>query len=93
MAQDVLTFKKGVHIDEYKELSENSDLLKLEVPKTVVIPLTQHIGAPSKCLVNKKDEVAIGDLIGQAVGNFSANIHSSVAGVVSDIIDIKTHKQ
>ena len=90
MAQDVLTFKKGVHIDEYKELSENSDLLKLEVPKTVVIPLTQHIGAPSKCLVNKKDEVAIGDLIGQAVGNFSANIHSSVAGVVSDIIDIQT---
>lgn len=90
MAQDVLTFKKGVHIDEFKELSENSDLLKLEVPKTVVIPLTQHIGAPSKCLVNKKDEVAIGDLIGQAVGNFSANIHSSVAGVVSDIIDIQT---
>lgn len=90
MAQDVLTFKKGVHIDEYKELSENSDLLKLEVPKTVVIPLTQHIGAPSKCLVNKKDEVAIGDLIGQAVGNFSANIHSSVAGIVSDIIDIQT---
>ena len=90
MAQDVLTFKKGVHINEYKELSENSDLLKLDVPKTVVIPLTQHIGAPSKCLVNKKDEVAIGDLIGQAVGNFSANIHSSVAGVVSDIIDIQT---
>ena len=90
MAQDVLTFKKGVHIDEFKELSENSNLLVLEVPKQVVIPLTQHIGAPSKCLVNKKDEVAVGQLIGQAVGNFSANIHSSVAGVVTDIIDIQT---
>ena len=90
MAQNVLTFKKGVHIDEYKELSENSELLTLEVPTEVVIPLTQHIGAPSKCLVNKKDEVAVGDLIGQAIGNFSANIHSSVAGVVTDIIDIQT---
>ena len=90
MAADVMTFKKGVHIDEFKELSENSDLLILDTPSEVVIPLTQHIGAPSKCLVKKKDEVSIGDLIGQAVGNFSANIHSSVAGVVKDVIDIQT---
>lgn len=90
MAADVMTFKKGVHIDEFKELSENSDLLVLDTPSEVIIPLTQHIGAPSKCLVKKKDEVNIGDLIGQAVGNFSANIHSSVAGVVKDIIDIQT---
>lgn len=90
MAQDVLTFKKGVHIDEFKELSENSDLLTLDIPSEVVIPLTQHIGAPSKCLVAKKDEVEVGQLIGEAVGNFSVNIHSSVAGVVKDIIDIQT---
>ena len=90
MAADVMTFKKGVHIDEFKELSENSDLLVLDTPSEVIIPLTQHIGAPSKCLVKKKDEVNIGDLIGQAVGNFSANIHSSAAGVVKDIIDIQT---
>lgn len=90
MAQDVLTFKKGVHIDEFKELSENSALLTLDIPSEVVIPLTQHIGAPSKCLVAKKDEVEVGQLIGQAVGNFSVNVHSSVAGVVKDIIDIQT---
>lgn len=90
MAGNALTFKKGVHINEFKELSENSELLTLPTPQEVVIPLTQHIGAPSKCLVNKKDEVHIGDLIGQAVGNFSANIHSSVNGVVKDIIDIQT---
>lgn len=90
MAQNALTFKKGVHIDEFKELSENSSLITLDIPKLVVIPLTQHIGAPAKCLVNKNDEVGVGDLIGQAVGNFSANVHSSVAGVVKDIIDIQT---
>ena len=32
MAADVMTFKKGVHIDEFKELSENSDLLVLDTP-------------------------------------------------------------
>ena len=90
MAQNALTFKKGVHIDEFKELSENSELITIDIPQIVVIPLTQHIGAPAKCLVKKKDEVGVGELIGQAVGNFSANVHSSVAGVVKDIIDIQT---
>jgi len=90
MAQNSMTFKNGVHMEEYKELTENSKLHIASIPKLVTIPLTQHIGAPSKCLVAKKDEISVGELIGQAVGNFSANIHSSVAGVVKDIIDIQT---
>ncbi|MDO5047937.1 MAG: electron transport complex subunit RsxC [Anaerococcus sp.] len=90
MALNSMTFKNGVHMPEYKELTENSELKIASIPKLVTIPLTQHIGAPSKCLVAKKDEVSVGQLIGQAVGNFSANIHSSVAGVVKDIIDIQT---
>lgn len=32
----------------------------------------------------------IGQLIGEAVGNFSCNIHSSVNGKVSSVIDIQT---
>nr|WP_072537709.1 electron transport complex subunit RsxC [Anaerococcus mediterraneensis] len=90
MAANTVTFAHGVVMEEYKELSENSSLHIAAIPKLVTIPLTQHIGAPSKCIVKKKDEVAVGDMIGQAVGNFSANIHSSVAGTVKDIIDIQT---
>lgn len=90
MALNTVTFKNGVHMAEYKELTENSELKVASIPKLVTIPLTQHIGAPSKCLVAKKDEVSVGELIGEAVGNFSSNIHSSVAGVVKDIIDIQT---
>lgn len=90
MALNTVTFKRGVHMAEYKELTENSELKVASIPKLVTIPLTQHIGAPSKCLVAKKDEVSVGELIGEAVGNFSSNIHSSVAGVVKDIIDIQT---
>ena len=90
MAANTMTFAHGVVMEEYKELSENSSLHTANIPKLVTIPLTMHIGAPSKCIVKKKDEVAVGDLIGEAVGNFSANVHSSVAGVVSDIINIQT---
>ncbi|WP_243343241.1 electron transport complex subunit RsxC [Anaerococcus sp. AGMB09787] len=90
MALNTVTFKNGVHMAEYKELTESSELKVASIPKLVTIPLTQHIGAPSKCLVAKKDEVSVGELIGEAVGNFSSNIHSSVAGVVKDIIDIQT---
>lgn len=90
MALENLSFDNGVKIPEYKELSENKQLKVAKVPLKVTIPLTQHIGAPSKCLVKKNDEVEIGELIGEAVGNFSANIHSSVKGKVDSIIDIQT---
>lgn len=90
MALENLTFHNGVHVKEFKELSENSSLLISEIPAEVTIPLTQHIGAPSKCLVKKNDEVQVGQLIGEANGNFSANIHSSVAGIVKEVIDIQT---
>ncbi|MDD7305173.1 MAG: electron transport complex subunit RsxC [Peptoniphilaceae bacterium] len=90
MALENLTFHNGVKIEEYKELSENSALLISEIPNEVTIPLTQHIGAPSKCLVKKNDEVSVGQLIGEASGNFSANVHSSVAGLVKEVVDIQT---
>ncbi len=90
MALENLTFHNGVKIEEFKELSGNSSLLISEIPSEVTIPLTQHIGAPSKCLVKKNDEVEIGQLIGEASGNFSANIHSSVAGIVKEVKDIQT---
>lgn len=90
MALENLSFDNGVKIPEFKELSENTDLKIAKVPLKVTIPLTQHIGAPSKCLVKKNDEVEIGELIGEAVGNFSANVHSSVNGKVDSVIDIQT---
>lgn len=90
MALENMTFHNGVKIEEYKELSENSSLIISEIPSEVIIPLTQHIGAPSKCLVKKNDEVKVGQLIGEASGNFSANIHSSVAGIVKEVIDMQT---
>jgi electron transport complex protein RnfC len=51
----------------------------------VSIPLSQHIGAPALPLVKKGDRVKVGQLIGEAAGFISANVHSSVSGVVLNV--------
>ncbi len=74
----------GIHPAENK-LSANKKIESLELPKQVIIPLGQHIGAPAQAVVNKGDKVKVGTLIAQASGFVSANIHSSVSGTVAKI--------
>lgn len=79
------TFAKGgVHPAENK-LAANSPIEILPVPKQVVIPIAQHIGAPAQPVVNKGDLVKTGQVIAKSAGFVSANIHSSVSGKVSKI--------
>ena len=82
---EVLTFKGGVHPPEGKELSEEKAIVRLELPKLVIIPLSQHIGAPAKPIVAVGDAVKTGQKIAEASGNFSAAVHSSVTGKVTAI--------
>jgi len=82
------TFTKGgVHPAESK-YSADSAIEKLPLPKTVSIPVAQHIGVPSKPVVKKGDKVKVGDIIAESAGFVSANIHSSVSGTVSKIDNV-----
>lgn len=74
----------GIHPPENK-LSAGKPITKLAVPKQVIIPLSQHIGAPAQAVVKKGDLVKVGTLIAKAGGFVSANIHSSVSGKVNKI--------
>ena len=79
------TFKiGGVHPPENK-LSAQGEIITLPLPEQVIIPLSQHIGAPAVPTGKKGDTVKVGQLIGQAAGFISANIHSSVSGTVTSI--------
>ena len=79
------TFPKGgVHVPDNK-LSEKVTIQPIELPKTISIPITQHIGAPAKIIVEVKDKIKTGQVIAQAAGFISANIHSPVTGVVTKI--------
>jgi electron transport complex protein RnfC len=74
----------GVHPEENK-ISSNAAIEVLPVPKQVVVPLGQNLGAPSKPIVKKGDKVKTGQLIAEAGGFISANIHSPVSGIVLKI--------
>ncbi|MBN1951621.1 MAG: electron transport complex subunit RsxC [Bacteroidales bacterium] len=79
------TFTKGgVHPPENK-LSARKKIQNLPLPETAIIPLGMHLGVPAKCLVNKGDEVKVGQLLASADGFVSANIHSPFSGTVLKI--------
>lgn len=55
------------------------------VPKSVTIPLNQHIGAPNEPLVKVGDEVKVGQCIGRTDKFVSAPVHASVSGTVTAV--------
>ena len=82
------TFEGGVHPFEGKEFTEKKPIENLPTPRTVFIPLQQHIGAPTKPLVAKGDEVKAGQKIADATGFVSVPIHASISGKVKGILDV-----
>ncbi len=81
------TFKGGIHPCDSKSLAEDK-LIEQFSPKTVRIPLSQHIGAPATSLVKPGDIVTRGQLIGSAAGMISAPIHSSITGTVKAMVSV-----
>lgn len=74
----------GIHPPENK-LSAGKPIQPVALPKEVIIPLGQHIGAPAVATVQKGDMVKVGTVIAKSGGFISANIHSSVSGKVTKI--------
>ena len=75
----------GVHPQDNKIYSAHKEITEVPLPKKAVIPLVQHIGAPAKPLVEKGDKVLVGQLIAEAGGFVSGNIHSPVSGTVTKV--------
>ena len=80
-----LAFKGGVHPPEEKELAEHKAIEKLPSPKTVIIPVQQHIGAPAEPIVEVGDHVKTGQKVCEAKGFVSIPSHSSISGIVKSI--------
>ena len=85
----------GIHPKENK-FSAGKKTQIANLPKQAIIPLGHYLGAPSTAVVAKGDLVKVGQLIGQASGFVSANVHSSVSGKVlkiDDYIDASGYKR
>lgn len=80
------TFKiGGVHPHDNKIFSAHQPITECPLPTKAIIPLSQHIGAPAQPIVEKGQKVKVGELIAQAGGFVSANVHAPVSGTITKI--------
>jgi electron transport complex protein RnfC len=84
------TFRHGVHPPELKELTEHLQIRRMPFPDEVVLPLSQHTGAPAKPIVEEGDRVERGDKLAEADGFVSSPVHASASGTVT-AIDLWPH--
>ena len=85
-----LTFRHGVHPEEYKSLTNHKRIERMPFVEEYVLPLSQHIGAPAKAIVQKGQSVRRGELIAEPDGYVSVGLHSPVDGTIIDI-DLYDH--
>jgi len=81
------TFPGGIHPHDNKSYSKDKRIEIMTIPKKIVIPLSQHIGAPSKPVVKVGDDVMAGQIVAEAGGFVSIPMHSSISGKVTKIAD------
>lgn len=79
------SFHGGIHPNDQKAATNKKAIEPMPVPEKVYLPVSMHIGAPAKPVVKKGDYVYLGQLIAEAGGNVSANIHATVSGTVVDV--------
>ena len=84
------TFRRGgVHPDDKKSLSKDKKLERLPLPDELVVSMSEHLGAPAVLTKKKGDTVTKGEVIGTASGYISADVHSPVDGVVTEIRKVR----
>ena len=78
------SFFGGVHPKENKWYACDKETQVFPEPDVLVIPMSQHIGAPCKPLVKKGDLVTVGQKIGDNQG-LCVPVHASVSGKVKSV--------
>lgn len=81
MSRQIWNIPGGVHPPENKKQSQKS-IVKGPLPKLLVVPLQQHIGAPAKAIVAVGERVLKGQILGEANGFVSLPIHAPSSGTV-----------
>lgn len=79
----------GVHPAENK-IAAGKPIENLPLPEQVVLPVSQHIGAPAKALVKKGDKVTRGQCVAEAGGFVSAPVHTPISGTVVKVDTART---
>ncbi len=76
------SFAGGIHPPDNKEWSSHKTIEDCPLPAEFIVPLAQHIGAPSVACVEVGQQVAKGEEIGSAKGFVSVPVHAPTSGEV-----------
>ncbi len=75
----------GIHPEEHKQESTQHGLERMPLPKQLILPLLQHIGARAEPVVAVGERVLKGQLLAEASGLVSCPLHAPTSGIVSAI--------
>ncbi len=84
------TFKHGVHPPEHKSDTNELPIRQFPFPSLIILPMSQHIGAPAKIIVREGEEVTRGQVLAEATAHVSVPIHAPVSGVIRKIGNVPT---
>lgn len=84
------TFKHGVHPPEHKEETNGLPIRQFPFAPLIILPMAQHIGAPSQIVVREGQEVIRGQLLAKAGGYVSVPLHAPISGTVRKIANVPT---
>ncbi len=76
------SFWGGIHPQDGKALAKDKPIEEMAPPAELVVPLSQHIGAPCTPCVKAGDLVKRGQLIGTSPAFMHADIHAPASGKV-----------
>jgi H+/Na+-translocating ferredoxin:NAD+ oxidoreductase subunit C len=79
------SFRHGIHPRDFKELTRDLPVERVPLPDRLVVPLSQHLGAPSIPCVEPGDRVFRGQPIGKAGGFVSSTLHAPCTGTVKSV--------
>lgn len=81
--------RKGIHPPENKHTA-GMPITALPLPRRVELSLSQSLGRPARAIVKAGDHVCRFDLVGEATGPVSANLHTPISGTVKSVGRIET---
>lgn len=76
---------RGVHVPEFKDATCRLPIRRMPFAPMLVVPLSQHTGAPAVAIVREGQEVVRGEPIAKAGGFVSVPMHAPVTGRVEKI--------
>ncbi len=80
-------FHGGIHPPENKYQSVRTPIADAGIPPELIIPLSQHIGAPASPIVTVGERVLKGQMIANAHGFVSVPVHAPTSGTIHAIED------